>query len=65
MLWHIEPMLGNDRETNNEITAITRQQLRKYATILKPLLGSCPRAIMEILLEASFSMNPHRTTELR
>jgi hypothetical protein len=26
MLWHIHPFLGNDRETNNETTAVPRQQ---------------------------------------
>jgi hypothetical protein len=25
ILWHIDPLLGNDRETNNEITAVARQ----------------------------------------
>jgi hypothetical protein len=29
LLWHIDPLLGNDRKTN-EITVISRQQLRKY-----------------------------------
>jgi hypothetical protein len=35
---------------------IARQQLRKYATVLEPLLGSGPRATMEVQLEAMFSM---------
>jgi hypothetical protein len=35
---------------------IARQQLRKYATVLEPLLGSGPRATMEVQLEAVFSM---------
>jgi hypothetical protein len=34
---------------------IARQQLRKYATVLEPLLGSGPRATMEVQLEAVFS----------
>jgi hypothetical protein len=49
-------LLGNDRETNNETTTIAMQQLRKYATVLELLLGSRPRATMEVLLEAVFSM---------
>jgi hypothetical protein len=69
-MWHIDPLLGNDRETHNEKTAIAMQQFRKYATVLEPLLGSGPRATMEVLLEAVFSMDPHRgyvtrSTELR
>jgi hypothetical protein len=35
---------------------IARQQLRKYATVLEPLLGSGPRSTMEVQLEAVFSM---------
>jgi hypothetical protein len=35
---------------------IARQQLRKYATVLEPLLGGGPRAPMEVQLEAVFSM---------
>jgi hypothetical protein len=46
ILCHIDPLLGNDRETNNETTAIDTQQLRKYATVLEPLPGSGPRATM-------------------
>jgi hypothetical protein len=56
ILWHIDPLLGNDSE-RNEITAIARQQLRKYATGLEPVLGSGTRAIMEVLLEAVLSMD--------
>jgi hypothetical protein len=55
ILWHIDPLLGNDRKTNNETTVIARQQLR---TVLEPLLGSGPCATMEALLEAVFSMGP-------
>jgi hypothetical protein len=51
---------GNNRETNNKATAIARQQLRKYATVLELLLGSGPRATMEVLFEAMFSMCPLR-----
>jgi hypothetical protein len=54
-LWHTDPLLGNDRETN-ETTAIARQQLHKYGKVLEPLLRSGPRATMEVLLEALFSM---------
>jgi hypothetical protein len=42
-MWHVDPLLGNDCETN-EITAISRQQLRKYATVMEPFLGSGPRS---------------------
>jgi hypothetical protein len=55
VLWHIDPMLGNDHETI-ETTTIALQQLRKYATVLKPLLCSGPRAKMEAPLEAVFPM---------
>jgi hypothetical protein len=40
--------------------ANARQQLRKYATVMKPLLGSGPRAIKGVMLEAMFSMYPLR-----
>jgi hypothetical protein len=43
VLWHIDPLLGNEGETNKKET---------------PLLGSGQRAKMEVLLEAVFSMNP-------
>jgi hypothetical protein len=49
-------MLGNDRETNSETAVIASQQRCKYAILLEPLLGSGPRATMEMLLEAMFSM---------
>jgi hypothetical protein len=26
-LWHEDPFLGNDRETNNKTTAVARQQI--------------------------------------
>jgi hypothetical protein len=55
-LWLIDPLLGNDRETNNETTAIAGQQLRKYTTVLQPLLGSGQHTIIEVLLETVFSM---------
>jgi hypothetical protein len=41
IFWHIQPLLCNDRKTNNENTAV---------------VGSGPRAKMEELLEAVFSM---------
>jgi hypothetical protein len=55
-MWHIDTMAVNDGETNNETTASAMQQLRKYATILEPLLGRGPRPTMEALLEGVFSM---------
>jgi hypothetical protein len=55
-LCYIDPLLGNYGEANNETTATARQQLRKYATEMEPFLGSCPRATMEVLLEAVLSM---------
>jgi hypothetical protein len=58
ILWLIDPLLSNDRETNNETTDIVRQQIRKYAAVLKLLLGNCPRATLEVLLEAVLSMWP-------
>lgn len=39
MLWHTDPLLGNDRETN-ETTALTTQQLPKYATTLESSLAA-------------------------
>jgi hypothetical protein len=59
-MWHIDPLLDNDREIHNETTAITRRQLHKYATVLEPLLGSGLRGKMVVLLEAVFSMGQLR-----
>jgi hypothetical protein len=36
ILSHTDPLLGNDSETNNDTTAIARQQLREYATVMEP-----------------------------
>jgi hypothetical protein len=47
-------LLGHDRETNNKTTAIAMEELRKYAGLLKPLLGSGLLATMEVLLEELF-----------
>jgi hypothetical protein len=58
ILWHIDLLLGNDNKTNNETTAIARQQHHKYVTVLEPLLGSGLHARMEVLLETVFSMGP-------
>jgi hypothetical protein len=58
VLWHIEPLLDNDRKTSDEIMAVARQQLHKYAIILEILLGSCPRASVEVLLEAALFIFP-------
>jgi hypothetical protein len=54
ILRHIDPLIGNDRETNKEKTAIARRELRKYAIVVKPLLGSGPRATVKVLLEEVF-----------
>jgi hypothetical protein len=56
LLWLIDPLLGNYGETSNETIASALQQLRKYTTVLKPLLDSGPRTTVELLLEAVFSM---------
>jgi hypothetical protein len=56
IFWPIDSLLGNDRETNNEKTDIARQQILKYAAVLKPLLGNRPRAIVKVLLGAVSSM---------
>jgi hypothetical protein len=56
-LWHIDPLLGKDHEVSNETKAIARQKLRKYATVLEPLLGSGQSATMEVLLERCFLWN--------
>jgi hypothetical protein len=53
---HIDALLGNCRETDNETMAIAMRQLRKYATLLEPLLGSGPRTTLEVLSEAVFSV---------
>jgi hypothetical protein len=50
------PVASDNRETHNETTAIAMQRFRKYATVLYALLRSGPRATMEVLLEAVFSM---------
>jgi hypothetical protein len=50
--WPIDLLLGNDRETINETTAIAKQLLRKYATVLQPFLNSGPRATKKVLMEA-------------
>jgi hypothetical protein len=53
ILWYKDPLLGNDSE-RNEITAIASQHLRKYATVMEPLLGSGPRAMMKVLKKVVF-----------
>jgi hypothetical protein len=60
ILWHVDLLLGKDRETKNETTDTARRQLLKCATVLEPLLGSGQRSTMEVLLEAVFSMGPLR-----
>jgi hypothetical protein len=55
ILWHIDPLLGNNRETNSEMTAIAMKHIHKYAAVLE-LLGSGLHTIMELLLEVVFSM---------
>jgi hypothetical protein len=49
-------LLSNGRETNNETKIVYMQQLRDYATVLEPLLGSGPQTTMNMLLEAVFSV---------
>jgi hypothetical protein len=56
VLWHTNPLLDNDHETNKETTAIARQHFHKYATVLEPLLGSSPHATIEVLFGAVFSL---------
>jgi hypothetical protein len=58
-LRHTDPLLCNDSEPN-ETRAIACQRLRKYATVLDPLLSSGQRVTMEVFLEAAFSMGPLR-----
>jgi hypothetical protein len=56
-------LLGNESETNNKTTATAKQQLRKYTTILKPLLGSGLRVTMEILLEEVSTPRLYHSTD--
>jgi hypothetical protein len=56
-LWYINQLLGNTRVTNNDTTGNAMQQLRKYTTVLEPLLGSGRRATMEVLLKDVFCMS--------
>lgn len=42
----MNPLLGSEHD------------LRKYSTVLEPLLDSGPRSIMEVMLEAVFSKEP-------
>jgi hypothetical protein len=36
IFWHIDHLLGNDVETNNETTVIAMEHLHTYATKLRP-----------------------------
>jgi hypothetical protein len=56
ILWHIDPLLGNNLGSNNDTTAIDRQHCRKYATLLEPLQDSGPCAAVEVLFKAVFAM---------
>jgi hypothetical protein len=47
-LWHIDPLLGNNCEANSETTAIAKQHLHKFTTVLELLLGSDLHIIMEV-----------------
>jgi hypothetical protein len=47
--------VARQRPQNKRDNAIPTQEFRKYATVLGLLLGSGPRARMEVLLEAVFS----------
>jgi hypothetical protein len=51
-----KPVARTQIETNNETTVLIGQQLRKYATLLELFLGSDLREILEVLLEAAFSI---------
>jgi hypothetical protein len=42
ILWHVDPLLGNDRETNNYTTAVTRRQGLRWA--VKRVGGWCEMA---------------------
>jgi hypothetical protein len=48
--------IARQRPRIKQTTAIAMQQLRKYATILEPLLANGPLATMEVSLEVVFSM---------
>jgi hypothetical protein len=54
ILWHVDPLLGNDCEISSHKTAIAKQWLCKQ----RPLLGSARnrRTTIEELLEAVLSM---------
>jgi hypothetical protein len=52
------PLIGNNSETN-ETTAISKQQLCKYVTVLELLLGSGRYTTMEVLLEVVFFYMVH------
>jgi hypothetical protein len=54
ILWHIEPLLGDDHESDNKTMATARQQICKYITLLEPLIGSGLGATMEVLFKAVF-----------
>jgi hypothetical protein len=64
ILWNIDPLLSNDHETNNEKRAIAMEELRNYATELKPLLGCGPCATVKVLLEAVFSVDYSKAVPL-
>jgi hypothetical protein len=44
--------VARQRPRKKKTTVISMQQIRKYPTELKPLLGSGPRATVKVLLEA-------------
>jgi hypothetical protein len=52
--------VARQRPQNNDKMAIALKQFRKYATVLRLLLDSGPRATIEVLLEAVFPMEPLR-----
>jgi hypothetical protein len=69
-MWHTDPLLGINRETNNDPMAIAMQQICKYAPELDLVPGNGPHATVEVLLESVFSMELlrgyiTRLTELR
>jgi hypothetical protein len=55
-----KPVAGQRSRNKQRDNGHTMQQLRKYATVLEPLLRSGQRAIIELLSEAVFSIDPLR-----
>jgi hypothetical protein len=60
ILWHVDLLLDNDRETKNETMVTARQQLHKYTTVLELLLDNGPRVTIKVLFEVVFLCGPLR-----